>query len=113
MADEIQRVLSDPLRRCVLRTVVEHDEPIELDTLGTETIMEVEEWKAHQIALYHIHLPKLDDHGLIQWDREDRIIEEGDRFDEARPLLDSLGPDSDDSDRFSPSLGIMLASVLV
>lgn len=115
MGDEIQRDLSDPLRRRVLHTVAERDESIELDTLGAETIMEAEEWNAHQIALYHTHLPRLDDHGLIQWDREERIIEEGDRFEEVRPLLDSLdsfGFDSND-DRFSPSFGIMLASALV
>lgn len=78
--------------------------------------MDAEEWNTHQIALYHTHLPRLDDHGLIQWDREERIIEEGDWFEEVHPLLDSLdslGFDSDDGDRFSPSFGIMLASALV
>ncbi|MFC4989700.1 helix-turn-helix domain-containing protein [Saliphagus infecundisoli] len=111
MPDKIPRVLSNPLRRRVLRTVADHAEPIELDALGAETIMDAEKWEDHQIELYHIHLPKLADHGLIEWDQEDRTIEKGDQFEEARPLLDSLGPD--ESNGFSPMMGIMLTRALV
>ncbi|WP_265110617.1 DUF7344 domain-containing protein [Halosolutus halophilus] len=42
------------------------------------------------IELYHIHLPKLEDAGLINWDTEDHVITKGPRFEEIQPLFASM-----------------------
>jgi len=40
------------------------------------------------VALSHVHLPKLDDTGYIEWDRDTGAISEGPRFDEVEAFLD-------------------------
>ncbi|MBV0923961.1 hypothetical protein KTS45_07065 [Halomicroarcula limicola] len=40
--------------------------------------------------MHHVHLPKLADHGFIEWDRESDEIRRGPNFDRARPLLELL-----------------------
>lgn len=49
-----------------------------------------------RLALYHIHLPKLDDAGLIEWDRDQNQVSKGPKF---RTVVDLLGGlDEADSD---------------
>ncbi|RLM67110.1 transcriptional regulator [Halorubrum sp. Atlit-26R] len=43
-----------------------------------------------RIEMYHIHLPKLDDYGFIQWDRDTHEVTKGPRFEELRPLLECM-----------------------
>lgn len=49
-----------------------------------------------QVAMYHDHLPKLEDYGYIEWHRDAHRVVEGPRFEEIRPLLewvdDQAGP---------------------
>lgn len=40
--------------------------------------------------LYHQHLPRLADMGLIEWDRETHQVRRGPGYDRIRPLLDYL-----------------------
>lgn len=48
---------------------------------------------------HHVHFPKLEDSGFIEWDREqDRITREP-RFEELHPFLDLL----EDFEEFSPT----------
>lgn len=95
MSDKAIGVLSKAPQRQVLTMVAEHDGPIDLETLGDETILEARSWGEQEIALYHVHLPRLDDAGFIQWDADERTIEKGEQFDEVRPLLDLV--DTDDN----------------
>ncbi len=49
-----------------------------------------------RLALYHIHLPKLEDAGLIEWDRDRNQVSKGPKF---RTVVDLLGRlDETDSD---------------
>lgn len=50
-----------------------------------------------RLALYHIHLPKLDDAGLIEWDRDRNQVSKGPKFKTVVDLLGGL--DETDSDR--------------
>ncbi len=43
-----------------------------------------------EVAIVHLHLPKLDEADLIEWDRESRTVERGPRFDELKPLLSAV-----------------------
>lgn len=38
----------------------------------------------------HVHLPLLEKQGYIRWDRRHHEVTEGPRFDELRPLLDTV-----------------------
>jgi hypothetical protein len=46
------------------------------------------------IELHHHHLPKLDSHGVIEWDREARTVSRGPEFGEVRPFLELLSTNS-------------------
>ena len=41
-------------------------------------------------AMYHVHLPKLEAAGFIDWDREENVVTRGPKFEEIRPLVDLL-----------------------
>ncbi len=41
-----------------------------------------------QMAMYHSHLPKLEDYGYIEWNKDTHEVVEGPRFEEIRPLLE-------------------------
>ena len=43
-----------------------------------------------QIAMYHSHLPKLEDYGYIEWNKDANEVVKGPRFNEIRPLLEFL-----------------------
>lgn len=41
-------------------------------------------------SLHHVHLPKLDDYGFVEWDRETEAVRRGPVFDEVEPLVVEL-----------------------
>ena len=40
-----------------------------------------------QIQLRHIHLPKLEDEGVIEWNQDTQTVSRGPRFEEIEPVL--------------------------
>ncbi|ADB60866.1 hypothetical protein Htur_1982 [Haloterrigena turkmenica DSM 5511] len=42
------------------------------------------------LRAHHIHLPKLDDYGYVEWDRDEHRVTRGPRFDEIRPIVELL-----------------------
>lgn len=47
----------------------------------------------YRTAMRHFHLPKLDDLGFVDWDRERGAVERGPEFDRLRPFLELLASD--------------------
>ncbi|WP_227380705.1 DUF7344 domain-containing protein [Haladaptatus halobius] len=43
------------------------------------------------IAMQHVHLPVLADHGFIDWEQETQTVTKGPQFDEIEPLLTAVG----------------------
>lgn len=43
-----------------------------------------------EIELVHVHLPRLEDAGYVDWDREDGTVTRGPQFAEIEPLLEVL-----------------------
>ena len=48
------------------------------------------------ISLQQNHLPQLEDHGFVEWDRETNTVSRGDSFDEVEPTLRMLLANADD-----------------
>jgi len=83
--DETYEALSHERRRTVLHTLACESTPIELRTLskavatreqtGDTKPIPAELLKQVHASLYHTHLPKLADHGLVTFDPESKTVE--------------------------------------
>jgi hypothetical protein len=88
--DEVFEALANSYRRQLLFALVDETpnasdtvEPFEQLAEDTET----DSAETTQIELVHVHLPKLDNHGFVDWDRETGEIDVGDAWDEIEPFL--------------------------
>jgi hypothetical protein len=86
--DDILDALADPYRRQLLVAMVEKNpqQDDDVDPLNTVNHAEVDT-EALRTKLVHQHLPKLDQLGFIEWDRETGDISKGPDWEEVAPLL--------------------------
>lgn len=87
--DRLLETVADRQRRVVLLLLKRGAVEDERDLLFRSK----DETKA---ALVHNHLPKLEEAGYIEWDRESGTIEKGPEFDEIEPLLELIEEHSDE-----------------
>lgn len=81
-------VLSNPLRRRVLTRI---NEPGDRAEVTLEAFAEPSEDRARiRSTLHHLHLPKLEQHGFVDWDRETGTITRGPNYDEIQPVVSLL-----------------------
>lgn len=83
--DTTLETLSNASRREVLLSLSAPGE----ESLAQDALVEPAD-RDHAIELIHVHLPKLDDEGFLEWDRETGELRRGPRFEEARPLLEAV-----------------------
>lgn len=93
MNDDHFDALADEQRREVLLAILDHN-PRD-DRSVTATVRANEE-RARATELHHVHLPKLKEYGLINWDRERHEVTKGPLFDQIRPLLVLLEENQDE-----------------
>ncbi len=77
-------VLSNQRRRHVVDCLQEHRNPMALSDLADEvavrehdspvTEIPAEEVSEIQISLYHVHVPKMEDAGLVDYDQDDDLV---------------------------------------
>lgn len=88
--DDVFDVLADSYRRRLLFTLLETN-----SLNGTTGYLDSppdgarfeERGRSRQ---QHVHLPKLDDYGFIEWSPATNDVERGSRFSEIRPVLELL-----------------------
>jgi len=89
LADACLTLLANAKRRAVLLTLydrrAEDAEPIPVE----EAVPETRSTPAH-VALTHSHLPKLADHDVIRWDRENDTVAPGPAFEAIEPFVERL-----------------------
>ena len=101
MSDEHLKIVSNVHRRRLLLDLL-HENPRTVRTDIADA--EGPDGRERAILMYHIHLPKLADHGYIEWDDETGKVTKGDRFAEIEPILTALteyrdnSPDSTSAD---------------
>ena len=98
--DELFEMLSHEPRRRIL-VAVGRDNPRDEDEIAsklaaTENEGDLDTIELVKTKLYHVHLPKLDEAGLIDWNRESGRIRRGPRFEEIEPLLGLLDDNRDE-----------------
>ncbi|WP_418286681.1 DUF7344 domain-containing protein [Halorubrum sp. DTA46] len=82
-------LLSSPLRRAVLLSIYD-SEADDADGLPVEDVMTGPVPERVQVALYHNHLPKLEEFGIVRWDRRAETVAEGAAFGRIRPFIECL-----------------------
>ncbi|WP_276260591.1 ArsR family transcriptional regulator [Haloglomus litoreum] len=85
---EMPEALPDPYRRQLLVALLQHnpqedDDPDPLNVVADPD----EDRQLLQTAMTHKHLPKPEEIGFIEWDRDKNRIRIGPRWDDIAPLL--------------------------
>ncbi|KTG08696.1 hypothetical protein AUR64_18710 [Haloprofundus marisrubri] len=90
-------VLSNKWRRRLLLKVLK-DNPRDEREFASDAAnsSETQELDALRTQLRHVHLPLLEEEGLINWNRDDGTITRGENFEEIRPLLELMREHSDE-----------------
>jgi hypothetical protein len=65
-------------------TIVKHNHHTPLSEASDEALTQI------QSSLYHLHLPKLEDIGIIEYDPKQRLVEPTAQFDQLQPHLSAL-----------------------
>ncbi|WP_231182862.1 hypothetical protein [Haladaptatus sp. DYF46] len=82
-------VLASSERRQLLHALKEDSAP-DTATVSPRAVATNGGDREQATALHHVHLPRLEDHGLITWDRKTDTVTKGPQFDEIGPLLTDL-----------------------
>jgi hypothetical protein len=85
--DGIFEALSDPYRRQLLLSLLEHNPQDDDDRDPLNVVSEDVEPEVLEVELVHNHLPKLEEMGFIRWDREADKISKGPNWGDIAPLL--------------------------
>lgn len=104
--EEIFDALADVRRRRLLVFLLEHESRDVPELSGVSSEMaemnrtflreylsgprSVDGANEELLRTHHVHLPKLDEHDFIDWDRENNVVTKGSRFEEMKPLLEPL-----------------------
>lgn len=94
--DEFFDAIADPHRRRVLVHMLTHNPEADDKLYIGEMAPEDADLERLLIEMQHTHLPKLEEYGFIDWDRDAGIVTKGPKFDEVRPVLELLTDHRDD-----------------
>ena len=75
-ADAVCEALADPLRREVLSTLHEQDDVASVSSLVDEmgALADEPSGERVEVALHHVHLPKLDELGVVEFDEQNDTV---------------------------------------
>lgn len=93
--DEVFDALAAARRRELLVTLLDHgpregDPVVVPESDGDAGALE------HRVQMHHVHLPQLEDHGFIEWDRRNHEVVAGPNFEDIQPLLELLVDHADE-----------------
>lgn len=89
-------ILSHPARRRLL-VALDAQNPRDEDDLASNSIAgDGENLELLEQEMYHSHLPKLEEAGFINWDRDRGTITRGPRFEEIEPLIKLMNDHQDE-----------------
>ncbi len=87
--------LADVQRRKLLIALVDHNPQDDLPVVVADSDNEGDAVE-RLIAMQHVHLPKLDEYGFIEWNEETHEVTKGPKFEEIEPLLELLEDHEDE-----------------
>lgn len=84
--DDVLPILRSHQRRAIL-LLLQEDDVVDETSVIARGNKDIEQVKSE---LVENHLPKLEEAGFIDWDREEGTITKGPRFDEIEPLIEQI-----------------------
>lgn len=90
--DQILEIMANRHRRLILQLLKQGA----VETTNDVMVRGKSASDESELALTHNHLPKLDDAGYIEWNRDTGEISRGPRFDEISPLLELIENHADE-----------------
>lgn len=82
-------VLSHVKRRRLLLALLDEN-PVEIEPVDGLDPAENAGRRDYLIEMHHRHLPKLEAHGFIHWDRKAGVVFKGQQFEDIRPLIELI-----------------------
>jgi len=91
MRDEVFEALSNEHRRTLLLALSESGPQVVAETasVGEAAGALPLDWKT-RVTMQHVHLPKLEEDGFVDWDEDTGTVSRGPQFEEIRPLLECV-----------------------
>ena len=94
--DDMLHTLSDVHRRRLLVSLLECN-PRSVDVRINEAAHGGEKTVArHQMRMFHLHLPHLEEAGFVRWKRDEDEVAKGPKFEEIRPLIELMDDHADE-----------------
>lgn len=87
--DEQLQAIAHTARRHLL-IALRNGNPQEHTAIALDEWVDETDTAAPLTVMHHTHLPKLEDQGFIQWDRDHHRVSRGPQFAEIEPLLSVL-----------------------
>lgn len=89
--DKILRLLANEQRRRIVSEVLERSTEADGGVAFPPSAPASESDDEYaELELYHVHLPKLADADVVDWDRENREVTPGSKFEAVRPVLEAV-----------------------
>ena len=90
-------VLANKYRRRLLVALLEHNPQDDEDPqIPDDVDITDEDLDDLMVQMSHVHLPKLEEAGLIEWDQDTNAVGKGANFGEIRPLLELMRDHADE-----------------
>jgi predicted transcriptional regulator len=87
--DDTLDALGHVHRRNLLVSLLEHNPQDELPEVIADADRD-RDAVDRLVSMNHVHLPKLEEYGFIEWERESHEVRKGPKFGEIRPVLELL-----------------------
>ena len=95
--DRFLDVLANKYRRRLLVALLEHNPQDDEDPQIPDDVgITDEDLDDLMMQMSHVHLPKLEEAGFIEWDRDTNAVRKGANFGEIRPLLELMRDHADE-----------------
>ena len=86
VTDEVLNAMADTIRRRLLFYIYEQGQDGRKLPVQGASVPDFEERNV-QVALYHVHIPRLEEAGYINWNGDARTISKGPEWVQIEPLL--------------------------
>jgi len=94
-SDDVLDALGDVQRRKLLVRLLDHNPQDDTPAVVADSEQD-RDAMGRLVSMRHVHLPKLEEYGFVEWDQKTHEVRKGPNFEEIRPLLELLAAHPDE-----------------